>query len=318
MFAADLIDTKKKNLLSGFLERVPICDGRWDAVAVGNRAIDGDAPPPARAASMSRLGGTFRCSSRRRKAPTTRTSSATQGGDTHEEGRHHHHHHHHHQRALASVSDSTGRRKQKQPPQKFRVERDSRRRERHEKRERFETEFTRTEQTHGEHGGPTLPADITTRRRKQERRAVLEHFIEKVDEKATVEDDIKDKLSSSSHSAHQIIYQGVDGGFGVGSEKSRKHTRACACPNCNFLRKRILEDRDREEVKIRVLEDDRVLEMVGDDPEAVLRPETTMANELKRRERISKRLIKAMCLGIKDGGIRRKRSRRFDERLWRG
>ena len=71
-------------------------------------------------------------------------------------------------------------------------------------------------------------------------------------------------------------------------EKPRKHTRACACPNCNFLRKRILEDRDREEVKIRVLEDDRVLEMVGDDPEAVLRPETTMANELKRRERISK------------------------------
>mgnify|MGYP001190812541 FL=1 len=137
-------------------------------------------------------------------------------------------------------------------------------------------------------GGPTLPADITTRRRKQERRAVLEHFIEKVDEKATVEDDIKDKLSSSSHSAHQIIYQGVDGGFVVGSEKPRKHTRACACPNCNFLRKRILEDRDREEVKIRVLEDDRVLEMVGDDPEAVLRPETTMANELKRRERISK------------------------------
>ena len=49
-----------------------------------------------------------------------------------------------------------------------------------------------------------------------------------------------------------------------------------------------MEDRDREEVKIRVLEDDRVLEMVGDDPEAVLRPETTMANELKRRERISK------------------------------
>ena len=37
-----------------------------------------------------------------------------------------------------------------------------------------------------------------------------------------------------------------------------------------------------------MLEDDRVLEMVGDDPEAVLRPETTMANELKRRERISK------------------------------
>ena len=36
-----------------------------------------------------------------------------------------------------------------------------------------------------------------------------------------------------------------------------------------------------------MLEDDRVLEMVGDDPEAVLRPETTMANELRRRERIS-------------------------------
>ena len=42
MFAADSIDTKKKNLLSGFLD-----DGDYgDAVAVGNRAIDGDAPPP--------------------------------------------------------------------------------------------------------------------------------------------------------------------------------------------------------------------------------------------------------------------------------
>merc|ERR1712224_383118 len=136
--------------------------------------------------------------------------------------------------------------------------------------------------------GPTLPADITTRRRKQERRAVLEHFIEKVDGGFVVGSEKPRKLSSSSYSTHQIIYQGVDGGFVVGSEKPRKHTRACACPNCNFLRKRILEDRDREEVKIRVLEDDRVLEMVGDDPEAVLRPETTMANELKRRERISK------------------------------
>ena len=105
-----------------------------------------------------------------------------------------------------------------------------------------------------------------------------------MDEKATVEDDIKDKLSSSSHSAHQIIYQGVDGGFVVGSESEKAH--ASVHVQTVTLRKRILEDRDREEVKIRVLEDDRVLEMVGDDPEAVLRPETTMANELKRRERI--------------------------------
>ena len=150
--------------------------------------------------------------------------------------------------------------------------------------------------------GPTTsttalpPKDIKTqeRRRKQERRAVLEHMIEKVDSKTHArdikEEDADGPSSSSSlttHTKHQIIYQGVDGGFVVGSEKPRKHTEACACPNCNFLRKRILEDRGRDEVEIRVLEDDRVLEMVGDDPEAVLRPETTMANELRRRERIS-------------------------------
>ena len=132
-------------------------------------------------------------------------------------------------------------------------------------------------------------ATTTTRRRKQERRAVLEHLIGKVDKNANSDsdDDVDGPSSSETHAKHQIIYQGLDGGFVVGSEKPRKHTQACACPNCNFLRKRILENRGKDEVEIRVLEDDRVLAMVGDDPEAVLRPETTRANELKRRERIS-------------------------------
>ena len=118
-----------------------------DAVAVGNRAIDGDAPPRessfdvASRWDVSMLFETKKgtddanvVSHSRRGHPRGGSASSSSSS----------------QRALASVSDSTGRRKQKQPPQKFRVERDSRRRERHEKRERFETEFTRTEQTHGE------------------------------------------------------------------------------------------------------------------------------------------------------------------------
>lgn len=148
MFAADSIDTKKKNLLSGFLD-----DGDYgDAVAVGNRAIDGDAPPPNSESSfdvasrwdVSMLFETKKGTddanvvSHSRRGHPLRGGSASSSSSSSS------------QRALASVSDSTGRRKQKQPPQKFRVERDSRRRERHEKRERFETEFTRTEQTHGE------------------------------------------------------------------------------------------------------------------------------------------------------------------------
>ena len=123
-------------------------DGDYvDAVAVGNRAIDGDAPPRessfdvASRWDVSMLFETKKgtddanvVSHSRRGHPRGGSASSSSSS----------------QRALASVSDSTGRRKQKQPPQKFRVERDSRRRERHEKRERFETEFTRTEQTHGE------------------------------------------------------------------------------------------------------------------------------------------------------------------------
>ena len=123
-------------------------DGDYgDAVTVGNRAIDGDAPPRessfdvASRWDVSMLFETKKgtddanvVSHSRRGHPRGGSASSSSSS----------------QRALASVSDSTGRRKQKQPPQKFRVERDSRRRERHEKRERFETEFTRTEQTHGE------------------------------------------------------------------------------------------------------------------------------------------------------------------------
>jgi hypothetical protein len=87
----------------------------------------------------------------------------------------------------------------------------------------------------------------------------------------------------------QVIYCGTDGGFVVGHEKPRKHVCDCRCPNCNFLRKRMIEGSGAREgeIIVKVLEEEGVLEMVGSDPEAVLNPETTIANEMKRRERIS-------------------------------
>ena len=146
---------------------------------------------PARAASMSRLGGTFRCSSRRRKAPTTRTSSATQGGDTlYEEGRHHHHHHHHPKERLrvSPTPPGGGNKNNRHKNSELIAIHDAVNDTKNAKDLR--QSLHELSKHMASNGGPTLPADITTRRKKQERRAVLEHFIEKVDEKATVEDDI--------------------------------------------------------------------------------------------------------------------------------
>ena len=224
MFAADSIDTKKKNLLSGFLD-----DGDYgDAVAVGNRAIDGDAPPPNSESSFdvaSRWDVSMLFETKK-GTDDANVVSHSRRGHPYEEGRHHHHHHHAPRRLRVSPTPPGGGNKNNR-------HKNSELNAIHDAVNDTKNAKDLRQSLHelskhmASNGGPTLPADITTRRRKQERRAVLEHFIEKVDEKATVEDDIKDKLSSSSHSAHQIIYQGVDGGSSSRRQAQRRRVSNC-------------------------------------------------------------------------------------------